>query len=295
MSQHLIRSARSDREAAAERPNTHDERTSASGGRSLAAMRGLPRVLTGLLALTALTAGCSAAATSDAPAGGAASSAAGASADHGLSRVLLLGDSVAVGQALPMADAFAASGVEFESIASEGGGNVVGPFAEEQWAELPGEIAAAEPAVVIYQITTYDWGTEEEQRTGYERLLSTVAETGADLVFVTMPPIEPDDFYRPHMSELARTADVARAVAEDSDGRAHFLDAGAVWGDTYQRTRDGRADRSTDGIHTCPQGAARFTDWLLTELAGRYPGFGPAPAEQWANTGWSADEHYNGC
>ena len=57
-----------------------------------------------------------------------------------------------------------------------------------------------------------------------------------------------------------------------------MLDAAEVWGSTYRRTRDGKPDRSADGIHTCPQGAARFTSWLLAELADSFPGFIPADA-----------------
>ncbi|WP_199044303.1 SGNH/GDSL hydrolase family protein [Glycomyces salinus] len=213
---------------------------------------------------------------------------------NGLSKVLLLGDSVAAGQAVPMRHAFAAGDVPFESLASEGGGNVVGPFSEEQWEELPDQIASAEPEVVVYQITTYDWGGEDEQRSGYERLLETVADSGAELVFVTAPPIEPDEFYEPHMDELERAPEVAAEVAESSD-EAHLLDASEVWGEEYRADRDGVPDRSEDGIHTCPQGAARFTDWLLGELSGLYPEFEPAPAEDWADDGWSGDEHFVGC
>jgi hypothetical protein len=237
--------------------------------------------VTGLLLLTAA---CSAESTATEAPGG-----------PGLSPVLFLGDSVAAGEALPLAAAFEASGVEFSSIASDGGGNVVGPFSEEHWKTLPEQITSAEPTVVIYQLTTYDWGSQQEQQAGYEKLLTTVTGAGAELVFVTAPPIRPDDFYRPHMADLARTADVARAVAEGSAGRARVLDAGAVWGDTYQQVRDGKADRSADGIHTCPQGAARFTTWLLAELAKAFDGFTPADAREWANTGWSADKHFQGC
>jgi len=192
-----------------------------------------------------------------------------------------------------LAAAFEASGVGFESIASDGGGNVVGPFAEENWKTLPEQITAARPTVVVYQLTTYDWGGQREQRATYDRLLTTVTDAGATLVFVTAPPIRPDDFYRPHMADLDRAPDVARAAA--SSGRASVLDASAVWGSTYQQVRDGKADRSADGVHTCPQGAARFTNWLLTELAKLYPGFTPAEPKAWANTGWSADKHFQGC
>jgi hypothetical protein len=110
-----------------------------------------------------------------------------------------------------------------------------------------------------------------------------------------MPPIRADDFYKPHMADLDRAPAVARAVAAASPKKAVVLDAEPVWGSTYQRTKDGKADRSPDGIHACPQSAARFSSWLLGELAEQYPGFTPAAAEKWANTGWSADKHFKGC
>jgi hypothetical protein len=270
-------SLRHDRDMAAEVPGR-------GGGTVEAMTKTLVCGLTGLLLLTTACAGQSTA--TDAP---------DETAGHGLSTVVFLGDSVAVGEALPMAAAFEASGVEFVSLASEGGGNVVGPSSEERWKELPEQLRSADPAVVVYQLTTYDWGSGQEQRAGYEKLLDTVTEADADLVFVTTPPIRPDDFYRPHMADLERAPDVARAVAAESSGRATVLDAGEVWGDAYQQVRDDTADRSADGIHTCPQGAARFTSWLLTELAELYPGFTPADAQTWANTGWSADVHFKGC
>ncbi|QWF84276.1 SGNH/GDSL hydrolase family protein [Amycolatopsis sp. CA-230715] len=239
-------------------------------------------LLLGLTGLLLATAACSGNAVL-APAGGEQS------------KVVFLGDSVAVGEALPMAAAFKAGGVGFESLAAEGGGNVVGPFSDENWKKLPGQITAAKPSVVVYQIATYDWGTEAEQKAAYAKLLDTVTGAGAKLVFVTMPPIKPDDFYQPHMADLARTSEIARAVTAGSAGKASVLDSGEVWGDAYQQTKDGKADRSADGIHTCPQGAARFTGWLLTGLAKIIPGFTPPAADTWANTGWSADKHFKGC
>ncbi|WP_306368696.1 SGNH/GDSL hydrolase family protein [Nocardiopsis sp. CC223A] len=218
-----------------------------------------------------------------------------APADAGPETVLFTGDSIAVGQSLPLAAAFAETPVAFHSIAAEGGGNVVGPFSEENWETLPGEIEEAAPDVVVYQITTYDWGTREEQARGYGRLADTAADAGADLVIVTAPPIRPDDFYAPHMDDLARAPEVAREVARDSAGRVVVLDATTVWGEEYSREREGLADRSPDGIHTCPQGAARFTDWLLDELAGLYPGFAPPRAQDWAEGDWAADDHFAAC
>ncbi len=210
-------------------------------------------------------------------------------------KVLLLGDSVGQDLALALDAAFEASEVEFESLASDGGGNVVGPFSEEQWETLPEEVETAEPGLVIYQITGYDWGTEQEQREGYEKLVDTVTEVDATLLFVTMPPIEPDEFYEPHMEDLDRAPEVARSVAADSEGRAEVLEAGEVWGGDYRASRDGEPDRNPDGIHLCPQGAARLTHWMLDELQGRFPDITPAAPEEWADTGWASDDRFGAC
>ncbi|WP_328609735.1 SGNH/GDSL hydrolase family protein [Amycolatopsis sp. NBC_00345] len=213
----------------------------------------------------------------------------------GQPKVLFTGDSIAADEALALTAAFQAGGTPFESIAEDGGGNVLGPFADKNWEKLPGQIAAAKPAVVVYQITTYDWGSQPEQQAAYDRLLTTATGAGAKLVFVTMPPIRPDDFYQPRMADLGHARAAAQAVAAGSSGRATVLDASAVWGSAYQQTRDGKADRSSDGIHPCPQGAARFTSWLLGELAKVNPGITPPSAESWANTGWAADARFKGC
>ncbi|WP_210769089.1 SGNH/GDSL hydrolase family protein [Ruania alkalisoli] len=217
-----------------------------------------------------------------------------AAADAGVSPLLLLGDSVAAGQALPLSQAVASSGAYFVDETSTGGGNVVGPNAEAQWEELPERLAEAEGGVVVYQITSYDWGTREDQREAYVRLASVAADSDADLLLVSMPPIEPDEFYADHMDELAATSEVAAEVAAQDDG-TEFLDASEVWGEEYSREHDGQVYRSSDGIHTCPQGAAEFASWLLDELVGLYPGFEPADAEEWANAGWSSDELFTGC
>lgn len=257
-------------------------------------MAGKSRFVLGLAgAALLLTAACSAGQA--AVTGGGAEPAGSAALASGQAKVLFLGDCIAVAESQALTAAAGAGGFRFESIAAEGGGNVVGPFADEQWQELPGKITSAKPSVVVYQITTYDWGTEQEQEAAYQRLVSTVAGAGAKLVFVTMPPIEPDDFYRPHMADLNRTTSVARRVVDASAGQAALLDASAVWGDAYQQFREGKPDRSSDGIHICPQSAARFTAWLLAALAGLVPGLTPAPAESWAGTGWSADRHFQGC
>jgi hypothetical protein len=279
----------------AKRPGTepgHDEGIGGTGGRQPEGMvkrRTSASVIAALALL--LAAGC----TGKPAAPGAASPSDLGLPPAGLSRVILVGDSVALGNGLAVGAAFGAAGVEFHSMASAGGGTVVGPPSGETWAKLPGLLEAAKPSTVIYQITSYDWGTEKEQKAAYERLLTTVAGAGAKLVMVTMPPIRPDDFYAGHMDELAHAPKAAREVMRTAGDKGTFLDAGAVWGEKYERARDGRVERSSDGVHTCPQGAARFTAWLLAELGKVYPGFTAPDAATWTNTGWAGDGHFVGC
>ncbi|WP_016699468.1 SGNH/GDSL hydrolase family protein [Actinoalloteichus spitiensis] len=215
-------------------------------------------------------------------------------AEVGVSPVLFLGDSVAAGQAVALRHGLAESGVAFIDATSTGGGNVVGPNAEEQWERLGTDLAEAAGGVVIYQITTYDWGTPDEQRAAYQRLAERTADLDADLLLVSMPPIRPDEFYEPHVDELATAGEAARQVADDHDD-VEYLDASGVWGEEYARERDGRIDRSEDGVHTCPQGAARFTNWALARLADLYDGFTPAEPDTWANTGWADSDVFHGC
>jgi hypothetical protein len=74
-----------------------------------------------------------------------------------------------------------------------------------------------------------------------------------------------------------------------------LLDATEVWGDTFQQVRDGLPDRSSDGIHTCPQGAARFAAWLVDELAELHPGLAPSEPQEWVDAGWATDDRFLGC
>jgi hypothetical protein len=56
---------------------------------------------------------------------------------------------------------------------------------------------------------------------------------------------------------------------------------------------DGAPDRKPDGVHVCPQGAARFAAWLVDELAVRFDGVAPQPVTAWAAGTWSSDVRYD--
>lgn len=214
--------------------------------------------------------------------------------ESGVSPMLFLGDSVGAQEASAVKQAMAESGAYFVDGTSTGGGNVVGPNAEGSWEDLPPLLQQAEGGVVVYQLTSYDWGTPPEQEKAYTDLAEAVAAVDADLLLVSMPPIQPDEFYQGHMPELVGAHEVARSVAAEHE-RVEYLDASAVWGEVYSKERDGKVDRSDDGIHVCPQGAARFTTWLMNEVTGLYPDFEPADVETWANAGWADDEEFVGC
>ncbi len=214
-------------------------------------------------------------------------------------RVLWVGDSIAAVQAPALEAALTASGVAFEDASSVGGGTVVegdemsGPLADATWDQVEERIASFRPGVIAYQITTYDWGTPEQQRASYEKLAGTARDAGAELVIVSAPPYRIDDFYRPHEDALAGAPEVAAEVAEAGGDGVHFLDAGELWGTDSDAEQ---AQRSADGIHSCQQGSAAFAAWFGEELGERY-GFTPAAPEEWATGSWTSDEQFGhlGC
>ncbi|MFE5325264.1 SGNH/GDSL hydrolase family protein [Embleya sp. NPDC056575] len=205
-----------------------------------------------------------------------------------LAKVLWMGDSIGEVEAPALGAAMKANGTEFKSIAAAGGGGVIGEVAEPTWEQLPRELGSFKPNVVVYQITTYDWGKSEEQHASYERLVKTVTDAGAELVIVSAPPFRIDDFYKPHEAEIKSAPKSAKDVADKHPGKVHFLDAAALWGTDGAAAK---AQRSEDGIHSCQQGAAAFAHWLGKELGRRYA-FTPAAADRWATGAWTGDKVY---
>ncbi|MCX4851658.1 SGNH/GDSL hydrolase family protein [Streptomyces sp. NBC_00893] len=208
-------------------------------------------------------------------------------------RLLWMGDSIGEAEAPALGAAIKAGGAEFTSMAAAGGGGVIGEIAAPTWDELPRKLASFKPDVVAYQITTYDWGTAAEQRTGYERLAKTVHDAGADLLIVSAPPFKIDDFYKPNETAIKTAPRSAREVAEKNPDTVHFLDASALWGPDGAAAK---AQRSKDGIHSCQQGSAAFATWFGKKLNLRY-GFTPASPNQWATGSWTGDKVYGplGC
>ncbi|MYS79255.1 SGNH/GDSL hydrolase family protein [Streptomyces sp. SID5474] len=207
-----------------------------------------------------------------------------------LGKLLWMGDSIAEAEAPAIGAAMKAGGTEFKSMAAAGGGGVLGPpeLAQSTWDQLPNELGSFKPNVVVYQITSYDWGKPEEQRVGYERLVKTVNDAGAELLIVSAPPFLIDGFYKPHEADIKTAPKSAKEVADKHPGKVRFLDAAALWGTDNAADK---AQRSKDHIHSCPQGSAAFAQWLATDLAKKY-GYTPAPVDQWATGSWTGDKVY---
>ncbi|MER5303783.1 SGNH/GDSL hydrolase family protein [Streptomyces lasiicapitis] len=210
-------------------------------------------------------------------------------------KVLWLGDSIAGAEAPALGAALKASGVEFKDSSSDGGGTVVDSgekitqmISGDSWMRLAKDIESFRPTVVAYQITTYDWGSRDQQRAAYEKVVDTAKDAGADVVFVPSPPIKIDGFYKQHEAQMRTAPKVAAEVAGKSGGAATFLDASKVWGTDATAKQ---ALRAPDGIHNCQQGAAAFAKWFSGEL-GKQQSFTPAPVDSWAQKSWTGDERY---
>ncbi len=200
-------------------------------------------------------------------------------------KVLWMGDSIAGAEGPALGAALKAAGVGFKDASSAGGGTVVAggeeitrTIAADTWKQLARSIQSFRPTVVAYQVTTYDWGTPDQQRAAYEKLVRTAKAAGAGTVFVPAPPIRIDEFYKKYASQMRTAPEAAGEVARNSGGVAVFLDASRLWGTDASAKK---AQRASDGIHNCQQGAAAFAAWFTREL-GEKEGFTPAAVDAWA-------------
>ncbi|MFJ5034535.1 SGNH/GDSL hydrolase family protein [Streptomyces sp. NPDC088560] len=215
-------------------------------------------------------------------------------------KVLWLGDSIAGAEAPALGAALKASGVEFKDSSSDGGGTIVDSgekitqmISDDTWKQLGKDIKSFGPTVIAYQVTTYDWGSQNQQRAAYEKAVDTAKDAGAKVVFVSPPPIKIDGFYRPHEAQMRTAPKAAAEVAGKSGGTAAFFDASQLWGTAASAEK---AQRAADGIHNCQQGAAAFAKWFTDKL-GKQESFTPASVDSWARESWTGDERYSklGC
>ncbi|MER5883976.1 hypothetical protein ABT160_09120 [Streptomyces sp. NPDC001941] len=115
--------------------------------------------------------------------------------------------------------------------------------------------------------TTAQGGTEQPVKTGKKVLWLGDSIAGAEA-----PPLE----------------------AALKAGGVEFKNAASDGGGTV--VEGDKAQRSSDGIHSCQQGSAAFAAWF-TEKLGKQLKFTPADAKSWATGAWTGDDRYGklGC
>jgi peptidoglycan/LPS O-acetylase OafA/YrhL len=204
--------------------------------------------------------------------------------------VLWIGDSVAADMTPAIEARLAAAGVTVHDRALDGARLV--PSDGIDSVTLYDEMMTALPAdVVVVQLMSWDSPFSTEQlRVAYTWFASRVRAMDADLVVVTPPPLR-DDLVEPG---LERQVAVARELAAADPEHITLIDASVLWGDTLviDIGDDGAPDRKPDGVHVCPQGAARFADWFAARLAERYDGLATA-TPQWLSGPWTTDARYD--
>lgn len=206
-----------------------------------------------------------------------------------VTHVLLAGDSVARGEAPALQAAITAAGIAFSSIAFDGAGIMAAP--DDSLEAYRDALALVTPDLVVYQLSLWDRGTPAEQEAAYRAFAALVTGTGAQLVFVTIPPLERQD---EHL-DVRSLEPIAAALAAEQPTTVHLLDAAEVWGTVYTRDigGDGSADRMKDGVHICQSGAMRFAAWLIAALAARFDGMAVPRPEDWVFGTWNASTAYD--
>jgi peptidoglycan/LPS O-acetylase OafA/YrhL len=196
--------------------------------------------------------------------------------------VLIQGDSVAFFSSLPVVEAFAAAGLEAINL-TEYGQSLANPSVLEA-------VATSGAQVSVWQISLWDVGDDAVQRSRYEAFVNASVAAGMDVIFIDQPPV----LESLETDERRRIRRIVRDLAAATPERVAVLDPEPVWGRTVDRDRDGDGvpERWADEIHVCPQGAARWTAWLLSELAARYRGIEPATPSEWINGAWLDDPRW---
>ena len=205
--------------------------------------------------------------------------------------MLWVGDSVAADLEPAVTAALGAAGVAVTDGAVDGARLVTSGAADP--VELYTEMMAENPVdLVVVQLSLWDSPfSVDELRWSVRWFHDLVLATGADLVFVTPPPVRAD-LIDPG---LDRQIHVVRELLGETPDRVRLFDASAVWGPMMlvDLEGDGAPDRKPDGVHVCPQGAARFAAWLVDALDESFDGITPAFPSAWADGDWSGSRRYD--
>lgn len=210
---------------------------------------------------------------------------------HTVAQVLWIGDSVAADLAPALTAAFATSGVTW--IDAAGDGLRLTPGGGVDPVELYTEVLAEHTFdTVVVQLSYWDSPADLDQlRSSLGWFRDQVIARGADLVLITPPPVRAD-LVDPG---LTRQIEVAAELVAAGEGHVHLVDSTPAWGPTmaFDIDGDGAPDRKPDGVHVCPQGAARFAAWLVGDLGLRFGGVTVAAPETWVSGDWTSSDRYD--
>ena len=212
-----------------------------------------------------------------------------------LDRMLWVGDSVAADLEPALTAAFGAAGVEVLRGAFDGAHLVPGAGGgdgDDPRGFYGPMIPSVSADAVVVQLSTWDAPAPiDDIRTHIGWFHDTVRRSGADLVLVSPPPMR-SDLVDPGLANLVRVA--GELVASDPD-HVVYLDAAVVWGTEMLRDLDGDGapDRKPDGVHVCPQGAARFAAWLVDAIDAEFAGLSPVFPAAWVSGSWQDSERYD--
>jgi lysophospholipase L1-like esterase len=155
-----------------------------------------------------------------------------------------------------------------------------------------GDLTSTPRDLAVFQLSSWDLDhPEDEQRRAVRAFRDRARATGATMVFLLPPTVDPDR-YDP---DYAALLDEITRMADEDPGGTILLDSTSLWTTAYARDMngDGIPERKPDGVHVCPSGAALLGNWLTAELAARFDGLTPADPALWAGLPWVTDARYN--
>ena len=208
-----------------------------------------------------------------------------------ISSVIWEGDSVAYDAAPGIIAAFTAAGLDIQQYSYFGTG-LVDPNSTIDSLEVFGDpILAERPDVVIFQLSGWDARhSTAQQRAGFEAYTDLVRKSGAVLVFVTPPPVDPAKV----RSDVGFMRSLADELAAQYPDEVIVLDSAQLWGEfAYDTNGDGVPERKNDGVHVCAQGSALIGAWLVQQLDARFDGVSPAAPREWAFGDWVEEDRYD--
>ena len=206
-----------------------------------------------------------------------------------ISRVLMVGDSMAFDEWPAVASAMYAGGISIGGYVSPGAGLLDTRY--KSTAEIDKMVVDFKPDLVLYQGSLWDSGTADAQRAAYEQFTDLVLAQGSRLAFITILPLRADHQDPEHLGAIPV---IMHQIADRHPGDVMVLDSDGVWGPVFVQDVNGDKvpERKPDGVHICPSGAAMFAIWLTGQLRDRFQDFTPAPPDKWATGAWVGDPRY---